>query len=170
MLNLTGNVSYTAANACRLVWRHAVPVTRVFSIKPHLVIGIPAGMSDPSPEVPGAPRDAKTVGQSRRGAALDVFNRFAQFRRDSLIGVDPENPIPGGLRIREFVLVLVAPKWTVEDLVRVPARDFDRAVGRVGIDNDDLVRPRNRFADRGDVSFFIMDDDSGGDSQFFFGF
>jgi hypothetical protein len=68
------------------------------------------------------------------------------------------------------VLVLVAPKWTVEDLVRVAARDFDRAVGRVGIDNDDLVRPRNRFADRGDVGFFVMDDDSGGDSQFFFGF
>ena len=127
-------------------------------------------MSDPSPEVLSAPRNAKTVGQSRRVAAPDVFNRFAQFRRDPFISVDPENPIPRGLRIREFVLVLVAPKWTVEDLVRVTARDFDRAVGRVGIDNDDLVRPRNRFADRVDVGFFVMDDDSGGDSQLFFGF
>src|SRR5215470_13701442 len=169
MEELAGKRFDTAANARRLVWRHAVPVTRVFSIKSHLVIGMPAGMSDPAPEVLGAPRDAKTVGQSRRVAAPDFFNRFAQFRRDSFICVDPENPIPGGLRIGEFVLVLVAPKWPVENLVRVTARDLDRTVGRVGIDNDDLVRPRNSFADRGDVGFFVMDDDSGGDSQFFFG-
>src|SRR5215470_1971401 len=170
MEELAGKRFDTAANPRRFMGRHAVPITRGFSIKSHLVIGIPAGMSDLSPEVMGAPRDAKTVGQSRRVAAPDVFNRFAQFRRDSFISVDPENPIPGGLRIGEFVLVLVAPKWPVEDLVRVTARDLDRAVCRVGIDNDDLVRPRNRFADRSDVGFFVIDDDSGGDSQFFFGF
>src|SRR5262245_4053006 len=114
MEELAGERFDAATNASSLVWRHAVPVTHVFSIKSHLIIGIPAGVSDPSPEVLGAPRDAKTVGQGRRVAALDVFNRFAQLRRDSFIGVDPENPIPGGLRIREFVLVLVAPKWAVE--------------------------------------------------------
>src|SRR5215468_3940915 len=124
MEELAGKRLNTAANARRFVRRHAVPMARVFSIKSHLVIGIPAGMSDPSPEVLSAPRNAKTVGQSRRVAAPDVFNRFAQFRRDPFISVDPENPIPRGLRIREFVLVLVAPKWPVEDLVRVTARDL----------------------------------------------
>src|SRR5215470_12290721 len=48
MEELAGKRFDTAANARRLVWRHAVPVTRVFSIKSHLVIGMPAGMSDPA--------------------------------------------------------------------------------------------------------------------------
>src|SRR5262245_14227490 len=113
---LDGKCFDAAANSRRFVRRHAVPKTRGFSIKSHLIIGIPTGMSDPAPEVLSAPRDAKTVGQSRRVAAPDVFNRFAQFRRDSFIGVDPENPIPGSLRVGEFVLVLVAPTWLAEDL------------------------------------------------------
>jgi hypothetical protein len=67
------------------------------------------------------------------------------------------------LRVGEFVLVLVAAKRVIEDLVRVAARDLDCAVLRIGINDDDLIRPGHGFAHGGDVLFFVADDDGCGD-------
>src|SRR5262245_29600351 len=148
-----------------LVWRHAVPVARRFAVEPHLVVWIPAGMPDPTAQVFGAARDVEPVGQHGRIAPAQFFNRFAQFGRYALVGVNPEDPIAGRLRVGEFVFVLVAAKRMVEYLVRVAARDLDCAVVGIGIDDDDLVRPGHGFAHGGDVFFFVADDDGGGDFQ-----
>src|SRR5262245_45462923 len=86
-----------AANTCRLVWCNSIPITRGFPIKPHLIIRIPPGMFDPASEVLRAPGDAKAIRQSCGITVLQLVNRFAQFRSDSLICIDPEDPIPGGL-------------------------------------------------------------------------
>src|SRR5262245_29343067 len=51
-----------ATNARRLVRRYAVPITRIFPIESHLIIGIPPGMSNPTSEVLRAPCDPITIG------------------------------------------------------------------------------------------------------------
>jgi hypothetical protein len=79
-------------------------------------------MLDPASEVERPPRDAEAVGQCRRINAAQLLNRLAQFGRYALVGVNPENPIAGCLRVRELVLVFVPAKLAVEDLVSVAAR------------------------------------------------
>lgn len=57
------------------------------------------------------------------------------------------------------MLVLVASKRMIEDLVGVAARDLNRAVGRIGVNDDNLISPGYGLADFGDVDLFVVDVD-----------
>lgn len=63
------------------------------------------------------------------------------------------------------MLVLVAAKRVIEDFAGVAARDLNRAVGRIGINDDDLISPGYGLADFGDVDLFVVDVDLYGNFQ-----
>src|SRR5438105_7527585 len=76
-----------------LMRSNAVPVTLRFSIKPHLMIGIPAAVLDPAAGIPGSPGDPKSVGKVCLLHRPKLFDRFPQLRCDALVGIYPEDPV-----------------------------------------------------------------------------
>ena len=95
----------------------------------------------------------ETSEERQRPAQLPARDRFVrrnearQFRPqivvEPFVGVDAEDPRLAGLIERELLLPGIAEPWLMDEPDRQPAAlevldDGERAVGRAGIDDDDL--------------------------------
>lgn len=115
-------------------------------------------MFDPASGIPCLSRYPKAVGQVCIVFFSQGVDRRKQFRRHPFIGVDPKYPVTRRHGIGKFMLVFVTAKLPVENFVRMHSSYFGGAVRRARVDYDDLIGPRHRFANFGNVIFLIKDD------------
>src|SRR5690349_20869304 len=80
----------------RLVNQAIAPTAPVAIEQPQLIVGIPAAAPHPAVHIERATRDAIAIGAGRLVVVLELLNRAAKFRRDSLVGVEAERPVIAG--------------------------------------------------------------------------
>src|SRR5690606_6220217 len=118
----------------------------------------------PAAEVEHDPRDQEAVVAAAvvRQHLLDLL---AQAGRDTLVRVDVQHPAV--LRAVERVLLLIdvpGPR-AARDVARVLLNDVPGAVGRVRVDDHDLVAPRDAVEAVADPVRLVAADDDAGDRQ-----
>ena len=64
---------------------------------------------------------------------------------------------------RELLLLRKSGPFVDKNFGAAGLGDFARGIGRFRIDDDNLVRPRNRFTSGVNVFFLVEGDDAGGD-------
>jgi hypothetical protein len=129
-------------------------------VETQLIVGIPVRRPNPSPKMPGHPRDS-TAGDSRVGGQRGPdFSR--ELRRDALVGIDRQNPVVRRLGCGEVLLLGVA--WPVaDDHARAGgAGAGDRVVRAAAVNHQHLGRPGDRRHAGLDVGGFVARDDRDG--------
>src|SRR5262245_50317243 len=95
-------------------------------VQPQLIIGIPVGGSDPAAKVEGDAWNPKA--SDRRVRQQRAANVVREFRCDSLVGVDRQNPIVLGKAGGKILLIAVPVPGPHEDASGVPTGDGYRVV------------------------------------------
>ena len=119
----------------------------------HQVISVPAAVTDQLAEERRHALDRETV--ARSATFQDVEDARLEFGGDALVGVEHHDPIARGLRDGPVFLSGRVHIFVLDDVVGVFAGDVEGAVGREGIDHEDVVSPRNAFEAVAEVTFLV---------------
>ena len=119
----------------------------------HQVISVPAAVTDQLAEERRHALDRETV--ARSATFQDVEDARLEFGGDALVGVEHHDPIARGLRDGPVFLSGRIHIFVLDDVVSVFAGDIEGAVGREGIDHEDVVSPRNAFEAVAEVTFLV---------------
>src|SRR5882724_12664454 len=136
---------------------------RVPPVQPTLKIRIPAGKTNPLPQVPGAPRDF--VDWRFRLAFLPVQQGSLQPAAQFFIRIHRENPlVTSGFR-REILLFGIAGPCPCQKTRTVLVRDRFRPIRASRVDYNDLVdNSIERCQQTGEIALFIQRNYAGGDA------
>ena len=138
-----------------------------FLEEPDHVIRPPSGV--PNPAVLKKILSWKAVtGGNKVGAGNDLFDRVGRFGRDTLIGVQDEDPILTALIDRKLLLWTETTPRLVENITAEIGRDPLRPIRTPGIHKDDLTGKCNAPQTTGQVLLFIARNDRDGDRTFLF--
>src|SRR5262245_22037223 len=96
--------------------------------------------------------DVRRVGQRHASHLVD------ELRRRALVGVEHENPLVPGLRMleRPVALTAEASERMLEETRTRFARDPFRSILTEGIDDDDVVAPRERRETRREMDLLVQ--------------
>ena len=119
----------------------------------HQVISVPAAVTDQPTEERRHALDGETV--ARSVAFQDLEDARLELGGDALVGVEHHDPIARGLRDGPVFLSGRVHIFVLDDVVGVFAGDVEGAVGREGIDHEDVVSPRNAFEAVAEVTFLV---------------
>ena len=119
-------------------------------------------MLDPAPEVESASRHSEP-GRLGLPTLLQFGNLLREFWRHTFVGVEIEDPVVASLLGGVVLLRCVTRPGSNEDAISELASDLNRAIRTFGIDDDDLIRPRQRLQRVGDVVLFVVGDDGRSD-------
>ncbi len=131
--------------------------------QPQLSIRIPAAAANPTILIERAAGDEKGVRQVCFRKDLKYLDHPAQFIRNSLVGVETEDPIVLCLFDRKLLLRAEAGPRIDDHSRAAVRRNVARRIGGIGVDDEDLVSPGDGFAGGLDIRFFIERDDGGAD-------
>ena len=122
-----------------------------------LGIGIVAAVAHPAAEEEIAAAQMKGIeGRvgGKQGPKLGL-----QVRRELFVGVEGENPGAAALGNGEVLLTGEAAPGLREDAGLEVAGDLKCAIGRAGVDDDDVVREANAGKGAREIGFFVEGDD-----------
>src|ERR1051326_621026 len=111
----------------------------------------------PATEIRGQSRHLETCGLWLC-ALFDLFKLAHQLVRHALVCVEAEHPIEARLFSSEILLSRITGPRTHEYSISETARDFNRAVNALRINDYDFVRPLERFERGSYVLLFVESD------------
>src|SRR5262249_8851283 len=161
MKNITAEPFNSPVRFKSLVHVIALPACTSSIIKPQLVIGPPTRVFDPTPLIKREPRHLERRG-FRLSAALELFHFARQLRRNAFICVQAEDPVVRSLMSGKVLLSRITRPRPDKDVIGEGASDLDCAIGALGIHDDYLVGPRQRFESCGNVVLFVESNDCRG--------
>ena len=133
------------------------------SKEPELPVGPETAVADPPPpEDVAAGRAVAVVWPVRRQHATD---RVAKVGRHLLVGVEGQKPVAAGLRETEILLRGKAGPGPHDHSVRELPGDLHGLVLRLGVDHDQLVRPRHALQARAQPLLLVQRDDDDGQAR-----
>src|ERR1041384_4484019 len=109
----------------------------------HDVPGIPAAMPDPLSDEECPPGHLVAVMRRRALPPDESGNPLPKFRSSTLIGVDPERPLAGGVTEREVFCRCKSLPRSDDHVLCEGSRELRGPVGALRGDNHELVGPAN---------------------------
>ena len=127
--------------------------------EPQFGIGIEAAVTDPAAEEEILARNPEARNAGIRQSATDFIGKC---RLDFFVGVERQHPVAAGFLQREVLLRSeAAPRLDVEVGVE-GFRNLASAVGRAGVNDDDLVGPGDALQRTREVRLLVQGDDDDG--------
>src|SRR5262249_29595638 len=157
VLEMPGQPLDTTLHGHRLVDRACAEAAARPSEEPQLPVRIEAAVTHPAAPEDVAPRDGVAVGRTVRGE--DASDVGGQLRRDDLVGVERQDPVPRREVDRGVLLERVTGPRPDDDVIGELARDGRRLVLGLRVDDDDLVGPGDRLQAGAQALFFVARDD-----------
>ena len=124
----------------------AFPASSRASVEAQLKVGVPAAAANPAPHVEGAARDAVAVGEFSFVFFAERTDARAKFFGDALVGVETEDPVVLRCTSGELLLRREAGPVALDDTRPALGGYLARGVGRVRVNDQNLVGPRDRLA------------------------
>ena len=124
--------------------------------EPQLAVRVETAVADPAAEdqvEPGNP-----VGAEFGLAAQHLENLILQFGSEDFVGVEKQNPVGGAEVEGDVFLFAVATEGMVGGLCAKRLGDFESAVLRAGVDEDDFVGLAHALQGAGKVGLLVHGD------------
>jgi len=130
--------------------------------EPELIVRVESAVADPGAPEQVASRDPVSVGGAAR--PHDRADTLLQLGRDPLVGIEGQSPLARRLIQCEVLLGGEARPRPDPDPVREIPRDLHGLVRRLGVDDDDLVGPRDALEAGAEPVLLVPGDDRDADA------